>query len=37
MMRRPEFHMADRLLLDKINYEKGSITIDGKEYDLLDP
>ena len=36
MMRRPEFHMADRLLLDKINYEKGSITIDGKEYDLLD-
>lgn len=36
MMRRPEFKMSDRLLLDKIDYEKGIITIDGKQYDLLD-
>jgi fructose-1,6-bisphosphatase-3 len=36
MMRRPEFKMADRLLLDKIDYEKGIITIEGKDYDLLD-
>lgn len=34
--RRPEFHMGSRLLLDKINYEKGTIKIDGKEYQLKD-
>lgn len=34
--RRPEFHMDSRLLLDKINYEKGTIQIDGKEYQLKD-
>ena len=32
IMRRPEFHMEDRLLLDKIDYEKKSITIDGIPY-----
>lgn len=32
----PEFHMEDRLLLDKINYEDGTITIDGKTYALND-
>jgi len=32
----PQFGMEDRLLLDKINYEKGTINIDGKEYELLD-
>jgi fructose-1,6-bisphosphatase-3 len=36
ILRRPDFHMESRLLLDKINYEKGIITIDGKEYPLLD-
>ena len=28
--------MEKRLLLDKINYAKGTIMIDGKEYKLLD-
>ncbi|MDO4623090.1 MAG: fructose-1,6-bisphosphatase [Eubacteriales bacterium] len=32
----PEFHMEKRLLLDKIDYEKGTILLDGKEYVLLD-
>lgn len=36
IMRRPEFHMEDRLLLDKIDYEKKSITIDGKTYAMKD-
>ena len=36
IMNRPEFNMNKRMLLDKINYEKGTITIDGKEYELLD-
>lgn len=34
--RRPEFGMESRLLLDKINFEKGTILIDGKEYILED-
>ncbi|MGI5990348.1 MAG: fructose-1,6-bisphosphatase [Lachnospiraceae bacterium] len=34
--RRPEFHMENRLLLDKIDYEKGTIHLDGKDYKLLD-
>lgn len=32
----PEYKMKDRLLLDKINFEKGTITISGKEYELKD-
>jgi len=36
ILRRPEFGMEKRLLLDKINYDKGTITIDGQEYELLD-
>ena len=32
----PEYYMDDRLLLDKINYKKGRITIDGKDYQLLE-
>ena len=32
----PEYYMDDRLLLDKINYKKGKITIDEKEYQLLE-
>lgn len=32
----PDFHMESRLLLDKIDYEKGTIMIEGKEYELLD-
>ena len=34
--RRPEFHMESRMLLDRIDYEKGTITLDGKTYRLLD-
>lgn len=36
LLRRPEFHMEDRLLLDKINYEDRTITCYGKTYDMLD-
>ena len=32
----PSFHMEDRLLLDKIDYEAGTVTIDGKTYLLHD-
>lgn len=34
--RRPEFHMEDRLLLDKMELEKGIVTIEGQEYPLKD-
>ena len=35
--RRPEFKMEHRLLFDRIDYERGMITLDdGKEYELLD-
>lgn len=34
--RHPEFNMESRLLLDKIDYEKGTITVMGNEYPLLD-
>lgn len=36
ILRRPEFEMQDRLLLDKIDYDKGTIKIEGKTYELLD-
>ena len=32
----PEYGMNGRLVLDKIDYEKGTIEIDGKEYKLND-
>lgn len=34
--RHPEFHMEDRLLLDKIDLKKGTVILDGKEYELKD-
>lgn len=34
--RRPNFEMQNRLLLHKIDYEKGTINVDGKEYTLND-
>jgi len=34
--RRPEFGLEGRILLDKINFETGTITIKGKEYPLKD-
>lgn len=32
----PQFDMGDRIFLDKINYKEGTITINGKVYQLLD-
>ena len=34
--RQPGFGLEDRALLHRIDYEKGTITLDGKEYKLLD-
>ena len=34
--RRPEFMMEDRLLLDKINFEKGTVMVEGREYTMRD-
>ncbi len=36
VLRRPEFGMEDRLLLDKINYEEKTINLNGKTYPMLD-
>lgn len=36
IMRHPEYDMVDRLLLDKIDKARGTVRIDGKEYDLKD-
>ena len=32
----PEYNMDNRRLLDKIDADKGTVTIDGKEYPMLD-
>lgn len=34
--RQPGFGLEERVLLHRIDYEKGTITLDGKEYKLLD-
>jgi fructose-1,6-bisphosphatase-3 len=34
--RHPEYGLEDRCLLEKIDYEKGTIHLDGKDYPLLD-
>ena len=36
LMRRRHYRMEDRLLLDKIDYENGTICLDGREYSLID-
>ena len=36
VLRHPEWQMEHRALLDKIDYTKGTITLNGKSYDLLD-
>lgn len=36
IMRHPEFLMKNHLMLDKIDYENGTITLDGRTHDLLD-
>ncbi len=32
----PEYHLDNRLLLDKMNLEKGYVVLDGKKYELND-
>lgn len=34
--RRPDFEMEDRLLLNCIDYEKGTVRVDGVDYELKD-
>lgn len=34
--RRPQFQMKDRLLLDKIDHENGTVTLQGKTYPMKD-
>src|SRR3712207_3764485 len=34
--RHPEYEMDHRLLLDKVDYDRGVINLRGQEYDLLD-
>ena len=36
IMRHPEFHMEDRLLLDKIDYEEKTVLIGGTRYAMKD-
>ncbi|MBC2254916.1 fructose-1,6-bisphosphatase [Listeria ivanovii] len=36
IVRHDEFHMKHRLLLDFIDYQKGTIHLKGQDYDLLD-
>ena len=36
IMRHPEFHMEDRMLLHRIDFEKKTICVDGKEYPMKD-
>ena len=36
ILRNPEFQMDDRLLLDKIDYKKKTVMVDGVEYALKD-
>ena len=34
ILRHPEYHLENRLVLNKINYEKRTIVLEGKEYPL---
>lgn len=36
ILRHPEYKMDDRLLMDKINFDDGTITVNGKTYPLTD-
>lgn len=36
VMRHPEFHMEDRLLLDKIDYERRTVRLGNREYAMRD-
>lgn len=34
--RHPDYQMEERMLLNHVNFEKGTVTISGKEYPMLD-
>ncbi len=34
--RHPEYGMDDRILLEHVDYDKGTVTVEGKEYEMLD-
>lgn len=36
IMKHPEYHLENRLLLDKMDFENGTIELDGKVYELRD-
>ena len=36
VLRRPDFHMEDRAMLDRIDYEKGTISFGGEIYPMRD-
>ncbi|MDO4266282.1 MAG: fructose-1,6-bisphosphatase [Eubacteriales bacterium] len=36
ILRHPEYQMQDRLLLDKVDYQRGVLVLGGKEYPLTD-
>ena len=36
IMRHPEFQMEDRMPLDKIDYERKTVVVDGREYPMKD-
>ena len=36
ILEHPEYNLDHRLLLDKIDFEKGTVVVDGKEYPLRD-
>lgn len=36
LKRHPEYEMGDRILFEKVDFEKGTVNIGGKEYTMLD-
>lgn len=34
--RHPEYEMSDRILIESIDFERGVVTVEGKEYPMLD-
>lgn len=34
--RRPHYQMENRLVLEQVNYQQGTMNVDGKEYPLID-
>ena len=36
LQRHPEYGMADRILLPQVDFQNGTVTVDGKAYEMLD-